>query len=470
LTAFDLIAHVRALAPADGAPAPGDHVVVAVSGGADSVALFDALHTLAPECGWRLTLAHLDHGLRPDSGQDVAFCRALCAERGVELVTERVDVAAVAAESGAGIEAAGRRARHDFLERVRVGHGADRIATAHHLDDHAESVLLALGRGTGLRGLRGVAPVDGRRIRPLRAVRREALRAHLRARGLAWREDPTNADTELTRNRLRHNVLPELIETFDPGVVERIGRLGAHAAADVALLDALVEEKLESLRRTGPDGALVLDRAGFLGAAPELRSALLRAAARHLFPTGSHQKWNADRVSDVLRFIERAHAGQRWSLPGAGRLAIERDRLILMKVSDEQSVTGSGTLGPDRARLRTELLPTRGRGCSFSGPPMTTFVDATRVRPPFELRAIRPGDRLKPRGRAGHRKITTLLSEHGIPREDRSRQLVVCDRERVVWAVGLDACDAADIATTTRWVWHLRVEEADDVPSADRGT
>jgi tRNA(Ile)-lysidine synthase len=470
LTDFDLIAHVRALAPADGAPAPGDHVVVAVSGGADSVALFDVLHTLAPERRWLLTIAHLDHGLRSDSERDAAFCRALGAERGIDVVTERTDVAALAAETGAGIEAAGRRARHDFLERVRTDRGAQRIATAHHLDDHAESVLLALGRGTGLRGLRGVAPVDGRRIRPLRGVRREALRAHLRARGIAWREDPTNADTEFTRNRLRHNVLPELIAAFDPGVVERIGRLGAHAAADVALLDALVEEKLESLRRPGPDGTLVLDRAGFLGTAPDLRSALIRAAARRLFPTGSHQKWNADRVSDVLRFIERAHAGQRWSLPGAGRLAVERDRLILMKVSDEWTVTGPGTLGSDRAELRTELLPTRGRGCSFSGPPMTTFVDAARVRPPFVLRTIRPGDRLQPRGRAGHRKVTTLLSERGIPREDRSRQLVVCDREQVVWAVGLDTCDAADIGTTTRWVWHLRVEGADDVPSAACGT
>ncbi len=470
MTDFDLIAHGRALAPADGAPAPGDHVVVAVSGGADSVALFDVLHTLAPDHRWRLTVAHLDHGLRPDSEQDVAFCRHLCAERGVDFVTERADVATMATATGAGIEAAGRRARHDFLERVRVDRGADRIATAHHLDDHAESVLLALGRGTGLRGLRGVAPVDGRRIRPLRGVRREALRAHLRARGITWREDPTNADTEITRNRLRHNVLPELVEAFDPGVVERIGRLGAHAAADVALLDALVEEKLESLRRPGPDGTLVLDRAGFLGTAPDLRSALIRAAARRLFPTGSRQKWNADRVSDVLRFIERAHAGQRWSLPGAGRLAVERDRLILMKVSDEWTVTGPGTLGSDRAELRTELLPTRGRGCSFSGLPMTTFVDAARVRPPFVLRTIRPGDRLQPRGRAGHRKVTTLLSERGIPREDRSRQLVVCDREQVVWAVGLDTCDAAEIGTTTRWVWHLRVEGADDVPSAARGT
>ena len=434
-------------------------MVVALSGGVDSVVLLDLLHRLAPSKDWRLVAAHLDHGLRPESVEDVAFCRDVCAARGIEFAAERVDVAARAARTGEGVEAAGRHARYEFLERVRTEHGCDRIATAHHLDDHVESVLLALGRGTGLRGLRGIAPVRGHLIRPLRAVRRAWIEAHAREHGLSWREDRSNTDPERVRNRLRHGALESLESALPVGAFERIGATGQHVATDVDLLDELVAARLDALTLDADETGLALERAGFLAAGPELRSALLRAAASRLFARTSHQRWNAGNLEDVLDFVERAHAGQRWSLPGGGRLAVERDRLILTGRSDELDDAGPGTHAVSPVRLATEFLPASRHGCSLSGPDVA-FLDAARVRPPFVLRPILPGDRLQPHGMEGHKRLVTLLSERAVPRERRHAQLVVCDRQRIVWAVGVTTAHSTRIDEDSRWIWQLRIEPA----------
>ena len=460
MTAFDLIEHVRGLAPDQGGLVAGERLVVALSGGADSVALLDVAQTL----GVDVVAAHLDHALRRESADDAAFCRALCAERGIPCVVERVDVGARAAETGAGVEAAGREARYAFFEAVRSAHGADRIATAHHLDDHVESVMLSLGRGTGLRGLRGIAAIQGRVVRPLRRVRRRLLRLHLQKKKISWREDPSNTDPDRRRNQVRADVLPALEEIFGATAFDHIGSMGERADEDLQTLDLLVSDRLNEMTRESSDGMLVLDRGAFLDAPEPVRSALLRAAARRLFTDPAHQKWNAEHVANVLAFVQRAHTGRRWSLPGRGILAIERDRLILKTTSDEYAVDGAEIIRPERARLVSELLPGSGQGCSFSEP-LRAFVDASRVRPPFVLRSISPGDRMQPHGMDGRKKVVTLLSEHGVPRERRARQLVVCDRERIVWAPGLTTCHRARVEAGSRWVWQLRIEAPGGVPS-----
>ena len=236
-------------------------------------------------------------------------------------------------------------------------------------------------------------------------------------------------------------------------------------AQDAAVLDELVVARLEAMTRSRELNRIHIERAAFMDASPALQSALLRTIARQLFPSVGHQKWNANHVSSVLSFVQRAHAGRRWSLPGKGRLAVERDGLIFSATFDEEDrSTGRETPGPDGPRLVSELLPAPGRGCSFSQPD-SAFLDASRVRPPFVLRSILPGDRMQPHGMDGHKKVVTLMSERGVPRERRDRQLVVCDRERIVWAVGITTTQAARVSASTRRVWQLRVDATDDVPS-----
>ncbi len=214
---------------------PAKSCLVAVSGGADSTALLRLCALLAPMHGGRLHVAHLDHGLRPESSQDAEFVRELCTSLGLSATTGRSDVSALAAERGLGLEEAGRLARYDFLERIRRDVDAEVILLAHQLNDLAEDQLLRLGRGAGWPALGGMAGCDPARrlLRPLLLTPRADLEAFLRALGQSWRDDHTNALPVCTRNRVRHEVLPGLLRE-NPNFLMSAARLWRQARTDEA--------------------------------------------------------------------------------------------------------------------------------------------------------------------------------------------------------------------------------------------
>jgi tRNA(Ile)-lysidine synthase len=235
-----------------GVPADA-RLVLAVSGGADSMALLHGAARLVAtgRRDWRLSVAHLDHALRPESAEDAAFVRAAATALGLPTEIARTDVAALARDEGTSIEEAGRDSRYRFLEEVAPAGAL--IATAHTLDDVAETVLINLLRGTGPAGMAGIPARRGRVVRPLLGARREELRDLLDAAGLTYRVDPSNADPAFLRNRVRVEVLP-VLESIRPGAVERIGRFSRLAADDDALLDDLAAAELT--RRLAGDGAV----------------------------------------------------------------------------------------------------------------------------------------------------------------------------------------------------------------------
>ena len=191
---------------------PGDGVLVALSGGPDSVALLRLLREL--EAGGELSVAgvaHLNHGLREAANDDEQFCRALASEMGVPFRSDRIDVRAMAARLGTSLEDAGRQARYALFERVATELGADVIATGHTRDDQAETFLLRLLRGAGPRGLAGIHPRVGRAVRPVLDCGRDELRTYLAAIGQSFREDESNRDLSIPRNRVRHELLPLLV-------------------------------------------------------------------------------------------------------------------------------------------------------------------------------------------------------------------------------------------------------------------
>lgn len=219
--------------------APGATVVAAVSGGADSVALLDRLHA---DGRWRIVCWHLDHGLRPDSAADAAWVADLAARLGIPSAGERADVRA--ALRGDGLEEAARRVRYARLAEACVRLGAAAACTAHHRDDQTETALLQILRGCGPEGPAGIAPERNlapgvRLLRPLLHATRAELVAHCRARGLVWREDPSNADLALRRNRLRHEVLPEW-EQRCPGIGEALAVLAQRGGAARRTAEAAV--------------------------------------------------------------------------------------------------------------------------------------------------------------------------------------------------------------------------------------
>jgi len=242
-------------------------VLLAVSGGADSVALLRAMCALGGSGSGRIVAAHLNHGLRGEqSDADEAFVVDLCRRLGVHCEVGRGQVAQLADQQGDGLEAAARQARYRFLAERAGRIGARFVATAHTADDQAETILHHILRGTGLRGLSAMRRV--RRlgpavlIRPLLEFRRSELRTYLEELGQPFRRDPSNADLRLTRNRIRHNLLPHLAANFNPRVVEALLRLGRLAGEAQGVLAGLADGLGERFTRLRPDGSVRIDAAG----------------------------------------------------------------------------------------------------------------------------------------------------------------------------------------------------------------
>ncbi len=230
----------------------GTSVVLAVSGGPDSMALLHLATRAARMTGWRVSVAHLDHGLRSDSSADARFVADAAAALGLPVDVRRTDVAALAGDRGGGLEDAGRAARYAHLDDLLDAEPPGALAmTGHTLDDQAETVLLHLARGSGLAGLAGIAARRGRVVRPLLGMRRAALRAALDAAGIAYRLDASNADRRFARNRARADLVP-LLESLHGGAVEALARTARLAASDDAALDSIAAAALAG--RRGADG------------------------------------------------------------------------------------------------------------------------------------------------------------------------------------------------------------------------
>jgi tRNA(Ile)-lysidine synthase len=271
----------RALAAA-GAPAAGDGLAAAVSGGADSLALLHALRTLAGPRGWRLAVVTVDHGLRSGSAADAAFVVDHAKALGLDARLETLAPADLARHRHAGQEGAARAARYEALWRAAGELGCGWLATGHTLDDQAETVLLQLLRGTGPDGLAGMPVRGGRLLRPLLGVRRAETRDCCAAIGVDWREDPTNAEPGPLRNRVRQRLLP-LLEELRPGATGSLARTAALAADERDWLDPLVATALTATAANAAEGPgpVALDAAALAELPVALARRVVRAAARH---------------------------------------------------------------------------------------------------------------------------------------------------------------------------------------------
>jgi tRNA(Ile)-lysidine synthetase-like protein len=297
----------------DGVP-----IVLAVSGGPDSTALLLGAARLAPRRGWQLTVAHLDHSLRDRSADDAANVAELAAGLNLPSEVRRTDVAVLARTEHRSLEDAGRQSRYRFLEQLAAQRGSDAlIATAHTADDVAETVLLRLVRGSGLRGLRGIPPRRGRIVRPLLQERRATLRETLDAAGVTYLLDPSNEETQHARNRVRADLLP-VMEQLNPQAVLALVRFGRLAADDDDLLDALALAEL-ARRRDAKDGSLDWRTPPHRG----LGRRILRLALGDPPPA-------AERMERLLDAAQGPRGGLTIEL-GGGRQASVRERRIRLE-------------------------------------------------------------------------------------------------------------------------------------------
>jgi tRNA(Ile)-lysidine synthase len=444
----------------------GARVIAAVSGGADSVALAHLLMELS--AGGRLQLvgiAHLDHRLRgAESDRDAAFCAALSQNLRVPFDVEQISVSEQAVRTGRSIEDAARQVRYAFLERARVRLGADMIAVGHTRDDQAETVLLRLLRGAGIEGLGAIRPRRQHVIRPLIDLRHAALVRYLEARGLPWVEDSSNADLQFLRNRVRHELLPWLRAHVSPAVVNLLARTSDLARDDEALLTALAAERFAAVRQGDAAGGRVeLDAAGLAEEPPAIARRIVRQALREVAskaPSFAH-------VGAVLRLVEGGRPGSV-TLPGChAKLSPGRGVLSIGDVPAESApggwthplpVPGSIELPEARGRMHASTVPQRD-GADMSGRGASVMVPAALVPPGLLVRCWAPGDRLRPLGLSGRKKVQDLFVDRKVPYAERHRVPVVTLPDgRIIWVAGHALSEEFRVTTATSAVVVLNFE------------
>ncbi|MGC9292695.1 MAG: tRNA lysidine(34) synthetase TilS [Acidobacteriaceae bacterium] len=455
--ASDIAAGVPALHFERGLFRPGERVCVAVSGGADSTALLRALAAARAELGLVLSVLHVHHGIRgAEADADAAFVSALAAQMDLPCEVARVDAPAHAAAKRASLETAARTLRYAVFRRVLETKQADTLATAHTLDDQAETVLMKLLRGAWTEGLSGIHPVFiekgkggevlGHIVRPLLGVRRARIEAYLRALGQEWREDLSNLDPAHTRNRVRHDLLP-VLRAFNPNLDEQLARMATLARDEEAYWQGEMARMLPSLLlpgrpvrgggrsvSTAPGGAsLAMEAQRLLAFAPAVRRRVLRAVAVQLGAALDFEHTEA-----LLDLLVRPVSAAGRRLPLANGLLAERSARELRlerRAEDDQSAEDlpAYTL-PVPGEVEAVAYGLRFMAVAVSvspaaGLPAAGFSAAT-------VRAWQPGDRVWLQHTRGPKKVKEVLERMHLHGKERQNWPVVVWQGRVVWMQG----------------------------------
>ncbi|MFQ5591956.1 MAG: tRNA lysidine(34) synthetase TilS [Phycisphaerae bacterium] len=474
------IAMLRAVAEeltAEGLLQRDEAVVVGVSAGPDSMALLHLLLELNRQLGWQLRVhvAHLNHRLREDEAEkDAAFVQAAVDSLGISCTIEATDIARLAKAEPAGLEEVGRRERYALFERVCLNVGARTVAVGHHADDHAETILQRIVRGTGVRGLAGIPrsrPLtpgsDVRLIRPLLRFTRNEILAFVADNGIAYREDRTNTLPEPTRNRIRNVILPQLESEMNPQVREALVRLGEQAQWVEQYLRETVERTFETLMISRTDQQLVLNADALMRKSRIVQSEIMRLAYRS-FGLGE-QALGFSHLVSALDLIADSASGRQVQLPGGMTIAKRYGQLTFSLPSEQPRETIASEIAvhlPGRT-----LLPIRRLriDCTFedatpqdiprlrrSANKMEEFIDTEAVHPPLVVRTRRPGDRFFPLGAPGSKKLSDFLIDAKVAPEARERVAVLCDQLGPIWIIGHRIDDRVKLTELTRRVLHLR--------------
>jgi tRNA(Ile)-lysidine synthase len=419
---------------------PGDHIVVAVSGGPDSVCLLSILLSLAKEFDLTLHIAHLDHAFRgKESADEALFVAELAKKLGIPATIEKIDVPAFCQERGLSSQEGARTVRYGFLERVAETVGAARIATGHTADDQAETLLMRLLRGAGLSGLSAIPPVRRNIIRPLIEVTREAILDYLKEAGLEFKTDSTNAKPVYTRNRIRSDVLP-VLKQFNPRIVETL-------ASEAALLrdeDEAAEVCLETFY-----GSVIVQKTENVALKRDAFKVLPQAFRRRLFRKavdlayGEPANLSSAHVDEALAFMASAQTGRALQLPCSLTVEREYERFIVSANTTDRFF--SRTLALNDVTLVPEfglLIEVNISVTSLPEEPVGNYFwqaefDYDKITAPLMLRTRLRGDRFCPtRMRERSKKLQDYFVDEKIPRRKRDMVPLLVAGSNILWVIG----------------------------------
>lgn len=410
--------------------------IVALSGGADSVALL----LLLDEMGYHVHAAHCNFHLRgAESDRDERFCEKLCSDRNIPFHRVHFDTRTYAEVRHVSIELAARELRYRWFEQLRQDIGADGICVAHHRDDSVETVLMNLVRGTGLHGLTGIKPRNGYILRPLLCVSRSEVEAFLSEKGQEYVIDSTNLEDEATRNRIRHHLVP-LLQELNPKAVEHIQRM-AERMTDVEEIVCYVQT-----------GLLLRSNGSFASFKRDVPNAYM------LYELLRGYGFNAAQSAQIYAAVQADAVGSVFS-SARYDLAIDREQLLVephLLPMKPLEIPETGVYMTEGGRLRVEEMD----GCEVSKEPFVATLDVQKISFPLTLRRVETGDWMVPFGMKGRKLLSDLMTDKKMSIFAKRRQLVVVDSKGViVWVVGVRTDARVAVGNATSKVLRLRLEK-----------
>lgn len=466
----------------------GDQVILGVSGGADSVCLLFLLLEYQKRAAFEMLAVHVDHGIRGEAAlEDAAYVEELCRQQGVAFRLERADVKGFSKAEKCSEEDAGRRLRYEAFERAALEFGGTKIAVAHNAEDRAETMLLHLFRGSGLKGMRGIEPVreeilrdetipDSRInavrpaniirraniVRPVLCLERREIEEYLRERGIPWRTDGTNEEDEYTRNRIRHHLLPWAEREVSGRVVEHMCRTADILSETEGYLAQQTENALEdcTVRHitgditgcTGMAGSVEIDVARFLAYHPAIQKSMILGLAEELSPTG--KDISAVHVEAVLSLFE-TEGNRRIDLPFGIRFVRQYGKVAAEPASCSEVQEPGELPEPEFSRF---LL---SGGEEVPRNQYTKWFDCDKIKEPLVLRFRQRGDYLTLSDGAGnmiHKSLKDYMIGEKIPRGLRDRIPVLAEGSHILWLAGYRISEYYKVDRNTKHVLQVKLK------------
>ena len=455
----------------------GDRVIAGVSGGADSVCLFLMLLELREKIGFDLIVVHVHHGLRGEAAdQDQQFVEALCEQHRIPLEIFRVNLESIAKKRKQSLEEAGRMVRREAFDSVCKKYGGNKIALAHHQNDNAETLLWNLSRGTGLDGLGGIRPVNGKFIRPLLCMNRKEIEEYLAKRKQSYCIDETNAGTDYTRNKLRHLVLPILEEQVNSAAVrhmnetmEQIWELQEYMQEQVeAAYQECVQEHFEK-------ACWIQIQQKSFETFPELiKKMVIRKGMEQV---GGKKRDLSHKHVDVMMELMNKQVGRTQDLPyemHAKRnyegIRLEKQRTylsgeekkaeIMQECMSELNIPGETILADRNLKLRCKILE-KPKNLSIKDIPQkiyTKWFDYGIIKSSLYIRTRQAGDTIVIDEKGHQKKLKNWFVDEKIPKEVRDSQLLLAENNEILWVLGHRMSQAYQVKQSTKWILQIEVE------------
>ncbi len=437
---------------------PGDRVVAGVSGGADSVCLFFLLLALQQKMELSLAVVHINHGIRPEAGEDARYVEKLCAERGIAFFLVEKDVKAEAEALKCSEEEAGRRVRYEAFRQAAESFHADKIAVAHNSNDRSETMLFHLFRGTGIRGLGSIPPVRDRIIRPLLCLERQEIEEYLEIKGVSYCIDATNDGDDYTRNRIRHHILPYVEKEIVPGCV-------SHMAQTAELLleteDYLQQQTMAAMKdcvvcdeEAGAGQQYVISVAGLLSCHPVLQKRLLFYLVKALSPQARDISYV--HIEKLLELFT-GKGNRRISLPFhiVGRREYNRVMLEREEEAPKQQILWGNF------RIEYKILENFvEKNQELPRNEYTKWFDCDKIIKPPEFRTRKPGDYLTLADKEGkliHQSLKDFFINKKIPAKEREQIPLLAEGSHVIWLVGHRISEYYKVSKDTRHILQVQI-------------